>query len=553
MRQTVQWAVVAAALTAASIGTRASRGVDTEQPAPIKLLVILVVDQLRFDYLDTHARFWTGGFKRLMTEGAVFDRAFYPYLNTVTCAGHATIATGTLPYAHGVIMNEWYQRAERRRMSCTEDPSATSVPYAGPAEPFGHSAHRLRTQTIGDRLRAAHPSARVVALSMKPRSTVMLAGHGGKAVTWFADSNVWGTSTAYASAPVPEVRAFLDANPLQHQRTAVWDRMRPATEYASVDEVAYERPPSGWTNTFPHPLNGRPGTPSDRFFDLWERSPYSDDYLARMAAHLIRAYKLGRGEHPDYLGISFSALDYVGHAFGPESHEVQDTLIRLDRTIGDLFAVLDSEVGRGGYVVALSSDHGVAPIPEGLRARGEDAGRVLNPEVAKVAEAAMTAAHGAGPHVALVEYANVYLTPTARERLANDASYVQPLIDAVSNMPGVERVFISSTLAGKRNSGEPIERAAALSYHPDESGDVTVILKPNWVGTNTSAATHGSARAYDQHVPVVFWGPPFRGGRYSTPASPADLAPTLASVIRLPMPGADGQVLKNAFVQPPEP
>jgi predicted AlkP superfamily pyrophosphatase or phosphodiesterase len=444
MREVWRWSLPALAVMALAADTGARPRPWIEQGSSVKLVVILVVDQLRFDYLDTYARHWTSGFKRLTTEGAVFERAFYPYLNTVTCAGHATIATGTLPYAHGVVMNEWYQRAAKRRMSCTEDPAVRSIPYRQPGEPIGHSAHRLRTPTLGDRLRASHPSARVVTLSMKPRSTVMLAGHGGTAVTWFGDSNVWGTSTAYATAPVPEVRAFVDAHPVERHRTAVWDRLKPATEYEGVDAVPFERPPSGWTNTFPHPLNGAPGTSPDRFFDLWERSPYSDDYLAGMAAHLIRAYKLGRSEHPDYLGISFSALDYVGHAFGPDSQEVQDTLIRLDRTLGELFAVLDSEVGRGGYVVGLSSDHGVAPIPEALRARGEDAGRVLNAEVTKVAEAAMTAAHGPGPHIALVEYANLYLTPAARERLAKDASFVRPLISAVTNMAGVERVFIST-------------------------------------------------------------------------------------------------------------
>jgi predicted AlkP superfamily pyrophosphatase or phosphodiesterase len=518
-----------------------------EPPAAPKLLVMLVVDQMRFDYIDRYGKSWNGGLRRLVTEGAVFERAFYPYLNTVTCAGHATIGTGALPYRHGVILNEWYRRAAERRMACTDDPSVTSLPYTPPAEPIGHSPNRLRVPSLGDRLRAAAPSSRVVVLSMKPRSSVMLAGRGGTAVTWFADSNVWATSTAFTPTAAAEVQRFVNANPVERERDEVWDRVRPASDYLGADAVVYERARSGWTSTFPHPLSGAPPTRAERFFDLWERSPYSDAYLARMAAALTRDYQLGQREAVDYLAISFSALDYVGHDFGPESHEVQDTLFRLDQTLAALFEMLDALVGRDRYAVALSADHGVSAIPEALRAAGSDAGRVLNAEVQKVAEAAMTAAHGPGSYVAHVEYSNLYLTGPARLRAQRDRAFVQPLLAAVSQLPGVLRVFPGHELESKRESEDPIERAAALSHHPEESGEVVVVLGRNWIGTNTSAATHGSAHSYDQHVPVIFMGSAFKPGRYTTPASPADLAPTLASLIRLAMPDIDGRVLSNAL------
>jgi hypothetical protein len=517
-----------------------------EQESPT-LLVVLVVDQMRFDYIGRYGRTWNGGLQRLVSEGAVYERAFYPYLNTVTCAGHATIGTGALPYRHGVIMNEWYRRAAKRRMSCTHDASVTSVPSTPPAEPIGHSPDRLRVPSLGDRLRAASPSSRVVALSMKARSSVMLAGHGGTAVTWFASSNVWATSTAFAPTTTSEVQAFVDAHPVERERGEVWDRLRPTTDYSGADVSTFERPPTGWTVTFPHPLSGAPGTPDARFVELWERSPYSDAYLGRMAAGLTAAYQLGQRDVVDYLAISFSALDYVGHDFGPASHEVQDTLLRLDRTLGTLFDVLDTTVGRNRYVVALSADHGVSAIPEALGAAGGDAGRVLSAEVQKVAEAAMTAAHGPGPHVAHVEYSNVYLTDAARQRAQKDRAFTQPLIEAVGKMPGVLRVWSAHDLASKRQSGDPIERAAALGHHPEESGDVIVVLWRNWIGTNTSAATHGSAHWYDQHVPVIFMGAPFKPGRYASLASPADLAPTLASLIKLPMPDIDGRPLTDAL------
>lgn len=540
---TRRWAVLAAlALVIAGGGVGQPKA---QTPTP-KLLVTVVVDQLRFDYIERYGSTWRGGLQRLLTDGAVFERAFYPYLNTVTCAGHATIGTGALPYRHGIIMNEWYRRDAGRRMACTDDDDVTSVPYTPPAERVGHSAGRLRVPTLGDRLRAASADSRVITLSMKPRSAAMLAGHGGTAVTWFADSNVWGTSTAYAREPVAEVQAFVKFNPVERERTLIWDRVRDAGDYTGDDDAPHERPRSGWTATFPHPLAGAPGSADSRFYDLWERSPFSDAYLGRMAIDLLRAYRLGQRDAVDHLAVSFSALDYVGHDFGPESHEVQDTLFRLDQTLGALLTALDTSVGRNRYVVALSSDHGVSRIPEALAAEGSEAGRVLNAQVMKTAEAAMTAAHGPGPHVAHVEYTNVYLTPDARERARKNPSFIDPLLAAIAKMPGVERTFSSHRLETRRSSADPIERAAALSFHPEESGDVVVVLRPNWIGTNTSAATHGSAHWYDQHVPVLFMGAGIKPGRYASTASPADIAPTLASTISLTLPDVDGKVLKEA-------
>jgi predicted AlkP superfamily pyrophosphatase or phosphodiesterase len=537
---------IAAVVAAAALSASATPAPQPRPPAP-RLLVMLVVDQMRFDYIERYGRHWTGGLRRLVSQGAVYERTRYPYLNTVTCAGHATIATGALPYRHGIIMNEWFRRDAGRRMACTDDDTVRSVPYTPPPEPVGHSARRLRVPTLGDRLRAASPQSRVISLSMKPRSAAMMAGHGGTAVTWFADTNVWGTSTAYAQAPIPAVEAFVNANPIERARNVVWNRLRPLDQYVGPDSGAHERPRAGWTNVFPHPLAGAEGSAASRFFDLWERSPYSDAYLAQMAAAMIRDFKLGQRDVTDLLAISFSSLDYVGHDFGPESHEVQDTLLRLDQTLGTLLATLDTAVGRDRYVIGLSADHGVSRIPEALTAEGGDAGRVLNAQVAKTAESAMITAHGAGQYVQHVEYTNLYLTASARARAEKAPAFLDPLFEALRKMPGVDRVVSAAELAAKRDSADPLERAAALSYHPEESGDVMVILKANWIGTNTSAATHGSAQAYDQHVPLIFMGGAIKPGPRTTAASPADLAPTLASTIQLRLPDTDGRPLTDAL------
>ena len=520
---------------------RANGGALPAQGSRPQLLVVIVVDQMRFDYLHRFDIPWTHGLKRLASDGAVFEEAYYPYLNTVTCSGHATIGTGAFPSTHGVILNEWWHRSVNRRMPCTEDPAVGAVPYSGAPERIGHSAHRLRVPTLADRLRAVSPASRIVSLSLKARSAVMMAGKSGDGIAWFTDRNTWGTSTAFSESGVAAIRTYVLAHPVEEETGAVWERSLPVDRYKGSDDGVGERPPRGWTRTFPHPLRGSADAPPNHPVDLWKRSPFADAYVGRMAASLVRSLELGRRDEVDFLAISFSALDSVGHDFGPDSHEVQDTLVHLDRTLGRLFDALDEAVGRDRYVVALSADHGVSEIPEARVSRGEEGGRVLREEVQRVADAAMVAAHGPGPHVAHVEYTDIYLTEAARKHVAQQPAALQPLIDAVQNMPGVDRVMPSQGLEKKRSSSDPKERAAALSYYAGESGDLAIIYKLHWLTTNTAAATHGSMQRHDQHVPVIFMGRPFKPGRYAQPASPADIAPTLASLIKLNLPGVDGR------------
>jgi hypothetical protein len=539
--------ILALAIAAAAVPIVSCRGGTAPPSRDSRLVVIVVIDQMRTDYLDRYKAFWKEGIARLLNEGAFFERAAYPYLNTVTCAGHATIGTGAFPSTHGVIMNEWWQRDSKSRMACTADPNVTSVVYGGRPERIGHSAFRQRIPTIGDRLRAASPQSRVVTLSMKPRSAVMLAGHGGTAVTWFGDTNTWATSSAFTTDPVAEVQAFTRAHPVDRYRNEVWDRVYDVHAYSGTDEGVGERPPPGWTPLFAHPLAGRPDPRRDRFYDLWERSPYSDAELGEMAAALVTSLELGQRGVVDYLGVSFSALDYVGHNFGPDSHEVQDALIRLDRTLGKFLAMLDTVVGTDRYVLGLSSDHGVGFIPEALQAKGEEAGRVLNAVLSRAAEAAMVAAYGPGPHIAHVEYTEVYFTDRTRELVARSEATLEPLFAALERVPGVMRARATRDFPNKKSSADAAERAAAFGHFPGVSGDIQVFLKPNFVGTDTSAATHGTFQAYDQQVPVIFFGNGIRAGRYHDAVTPADVAPTLAALIKLEMPGIDGKALTNAL------
>src|SRR5688572_9043684 len=347
---------------------------NQDQTAP-RLVVLLVVDQLRADYLTQFAHRWRGGFRTLLAEGAYFTRAEYPYLNTVTCAGHATISTGTLPRTHGLILNRWWHRDERRTWNCVDDEAVTPVTYGGPAK-LGSSAKRLLVPTLADELRAQKPGARVVSLSLKPRSAIPLAGGGGTAVTWLdEEAHTFVTSSAFATGPVAEVRAFMDADNFERDQERTWTLQVRDTTYRAPDLDSDERPRAGWTSLFPHPLAGIRAADT-QFISRWERSPFGDAYLGRMASALGDRLRLGRGTTTDYLAVSFSALDMLGHDFGPESREVEDLLMQLDATLGALIQRLDDTVGRGGYVLALTADHGVAEIPD-----QEDSGHIYEEDL----------------------------------------------------------------------------------------------------------------------------------------------------------------------------
>jgi predicted AlkP superfamily pyrophosphatase or phosphodiesterase len=517
-----------------------------QAPDQPRLLVIVVVDQMRFDYLDRMQPYWTRGMKRLMTEGAVFERNFYPYLQTVTCAGHATIGTGAFPATHGIILNAWWRGT--RSASCTEDPAVSSIGYGSTAEPVGHSAAQLLVPTIGDRLRERSPASRIVTVSLKPRSAVMLAGRSGL-VTWLDDSNHWATSTAFASAPDAAMQAFVTAHPRERLRQEIWSQVADPKAYTGPDAGPGEAPPAGWTSTFPHPLAGAPGSPPDRFFALWETSPYADSYLGEMASAMVRDLRLGQGEAVDYLGVSFSALDYVGHAFGPDSHEVQDTLMRLDSTVGDLLDTLDAQVGRGRYVLGFSADHGVAPVPEARQAAGAAGGRISTQRLTEVANAAIAREIGPGRHVVRVEYTQLYLSEEAQQKVRQHPQVLQSALAALQEVPGVERVLLGEGLERKHASTDPVVRAAALSHVPGRSGQLVVIPKLYYLmgAATATGTTHGTNHPYDQHVPLIFFGSHIKQGRYPEAATPADLAPTLAATIGLPMPGIDGTVQRSAL------
>jgi hypothetical protein len=458
----------------------------------------------------------------------------------VTCAGHATIATGSYPSTHGVFQNAWWDREARKQMSCTEDPRATAIGYGVPVT-GGDSAYRLQVPTFTDQMRARRRTYSV-SLALKDRSAVMLAGRGGDAVVWLTNTvNGWESSSVFSSTPVPAVKAFLDANPMTADFGKTWDRRLPAASYSGPDDGVGEAPPQGWTRSFPHVLKGTTAKPDGTFFDQWERSPFADAYVGRFAASLLNALQLGKHEGTDVLAVSFSSPDLVGHAFGPLSHEVQDVYANLDQTLGTLFDALDAQVGNDGWVAGLSSDHGVTAIPEQLVAEGKDAGRISGGGLVDAIEQVLRPALGQGRHVTVLNTNDIYFEPGVYDKIGKSRELMAAVLAAIAARPGIQRVFRSEEVRGATKSTDPLLRAAALSYFPGRSGDLIVAAKPDWM-ISAGGTTHGSASPEDQRVPMMFLGHGIKPGKYQQPTTPADLAPTLAAVVGFAM-KADGHPL----------
>ena len=518
-------------LVFAACASAPTRDAPPERRSP--LVVVLVVDQMRAQYLDDYGIRFTAGFKRLRDEGAWFRNAAYPYLNTVTCAGHSTIGTGSFPYRHGMVLNAWWERTAARSVACTADPSVTNIGYMGKPS-GGDSARSLLMPPLAQQIREK-TGGRSVALSLKPRSAITMAGLNPTAVLWFDERAGWSTSSAFTERPIEWIQQFIAANPIQADRGKAWERLLPASEYRGPDDGQGERGGSGWTRTFPHTV----GEPAAQFLAQWQRSPFADAYLERLAAHAVDTLDLGHGAGTDFLSVSFSTLDLVGHQYGPASHEVQDVLFRLDGVIGALLDHLDARLGRDGYVVALGADHGVAEIPEQSGADREPAAAIM-----AAIDGALTRFFGPGKYVVHAAYTDIYLAPGIFEKLQASPEASAAVLDAVRALPGIAHAFRKDEIdsPAMRTDGDPVKRAAALSYYRPRSGDLIVVPKRNWL-LSTAATTHGTLYPYDQRVPVMFFGAGVRPGVHDAPATPADIAPTLAALAGVPFAATDGVAL----------
>jgi predicted AlkP superfamily pyrophosphatase or phosphodiesterase len=530
----------------------------THPPRP-KLVVMIVVDQMRGDYVDKFRGQWTGGLKRLLDEGAWFRQAAYPYAATDTCVGHATISTGAFPASHGIVGNGWWDREQQKAVTCTNDPQTKNSAYGGGSTKGGDSAVRMQLPAFAEELKFQTGGAtRVVTFSLKARAAIPLAGHKGDAVTWFdSSSRAWATSSAYGTMPF--VEDFAKKHLVTEDYGKTWTLSLPESAYLYGDKAPGAAPAEGWTLTFPHTLRGKEGStsPDEAFYEEWEMSPFADTYLTHMAEAAVDSLGLGKSGATDYLGVGYSTLDYVGHAFGPHSREIQDILVRLDKDLGELFKQLDQKVGRGNYVVAFSADHGVAPVPEDIAATGIEAGLLRLPELQARIENALEPFNYTRPAIAKITGSNVYFAQGTYDRLKQDPPAMRAVLDAALTQPGVAAVYRSEELTGGNPSLTQTRRAMTLNYFHGRSGDLFIVPKPYWLLDGNPAGKrrgygtgHGVPYNYDQHVPILLMGAGIRAGEYFKTVTPADIAPTLAALCGITLATRDGRVLAEALQTP---
>jgi predicted AlkP superfamily pyrophosphatase or phosphodiesterase len=527
---------------------------------------------MRGDYVDKFQQQWTGGLKRLVDEGAWFHEAAYNYAATETCVGHSTISTGAFPASHGMIGNEWWDREQQKDVTCTADASVKNMAYesatplassagvgvsGSTSKAAGDSAVKMLIPAFAEELKfQTGAGTRVVAMSLKARAAITLAGHQADSVTWWdGGSGLWQTSSAYGQAPF--IAEFVKLHPVTEDYGKTWAPLLPESEYLYDKTAVNVGSPAGYGATFPHPLRGTEDSkgPDHSFYSQWATSPYAETYLAHMAEDAVDKLQLGRGPGTDFLSVSFSSVDYVGHAFGPRSWEIQDELARLDRDLDELFTHLDKTVGRGKYVVAFSSDHGVAPVPEDLRKTGIDAGRLNLEEVRSRIEQTLEPLHYAKPSVAKIDGAEVYFTRGTYAKLKSDPRAFQTMMDAIQGTPGVAHVYQAEELDDRPSTSDPIRAAEAAGFLKARSGDLLIVPKPYWIwdysapgkpGRN-GGTSHGTPNYYDQRVPVILMGAGIRRGKYYKAATPADIAPTLATLCGITLASQDGRPLVEAL------
>lgn len=519
-----------------------------------KLVVVIVVDQMRADYIEKFRVQWTGGLKRLVEQGAWFREAAYPYAATETCVGHATISTGALPAMSGMVANAWWDRESQEMVTCTADPKAKNSGYAGTAAAGGDSAWRLRVPAFADELRfQAGAATRVVTFSLKARASIMLGGHKADAATWL-EGGGWVTSNVYGTLPF--IEAYAKTHPVTEDYGKTWTLSLPRGAYLYEEKAVGAAAPGGWDLSFPHPLRGKSAASEadEAFYRQWATSPFANTYLTKLAETAIDQLGLGKGGGTDYLGVSYSSTDYAGHSFGPQSWEVQDMYVRLDKDLGELLKHLDEKVGAGNYVVALSADHGVVPTPESMSRAGVDAGELHIPDVQQKIEDALKSFGYAAPAVARIASADVYFAPGIYDKLKADPAALNAVMTAMRGVPGVADVYRAEELIDRPATNSPVRAAESSSFFPARSGDLMIVPKPYWLwafspaGKSRNDGTgHGTPYYYDQRVPILLMGGGIQKGEYFGSATPADIAPTLAALCGITLSTHDGRVLSEAL------
>jgi predicted AlkP superfamily pyrophosphatase or phosphodiesterase len=514
----------------------ASKGF-TQQP---RLVVGIVVDQMRYEYLFRYAaKYGNGGFKRLMSGGFECRNAQYNYVPTYTGPGHASIYTGTTPAIHGIAANDWFDKKSRKPVYCTAD--KTVKPVGTTNESGMMSPVNLESTTMGDELEmATNRKARVIAVSLKDRSSILPAGHAADAAYWFdLASGNFVTSSFYRN-DLPSWLVDFNAKKLAaHYLKFGWSPVLPLEKYTEsiADENPFEKAPNNKAKpTFPYDYKEElaKGT-----FEIMKYTPYGNDITKDLAIAAIEGEGLGLDSVCDLLCVSFSSTDYIGHAYGPRAIEVEDAYIRLDKNLEDLFNHLDNKVGKGNYTLFLTADHGAAENPSFLQSMKIPAGYVDHHLVKRKLKEACFREY---KDSLVLEYANqqVYLNDTAILKKSLDKIYVEKFCARLlMAMPEVSDVLLGEQLAQVSQNDLLFRGMVQRGYYPRRSGDICVAYKPGYMEHEKTGTTHGSGFSYDTRVPLLLYGRGISAGSTLRTVYVTDIASTFCQLLNIPYPNGN--------------
>jgi predicted AlkP superfamily pyrophosphatase or phosphodiesterase len=520
------------------------------QPGTIqrpKLVVGIVIDQMRWDYLYRYYDRYeaNGGFKRLINQGFSCENTFIPYVPTITACGHSSIYTGSVPALTGISGNTWWDKEQQRTVYCTEDKSVNTV---GSASTLGKMSPRnLLVTTICDELRlATNFRSKVIGIAIKDRGGILPAGHSANAAYWYDNTNgSWITSTYYMN-DLPKWVTDFNAQKFADKYFAQgWNLLYPSNTYvqSTADDMKYEAKAMG--DKFPYDLSKNIG----KNYGMLSVTPYGNTLTAEFAKAAIINEQLGADNITDFLAISFSSPDYIGHSFGPNSIEEEDNYLRLDRDLGNLFEFLDSKIGKGQYTVFLSADHGAVQVPEFLQENKLPGGRVFFSTITSALNKQLKEKYQIDNIIVSDDNYQVHLNHHALDSAkANKGEIIQWLVEQYSAVQGVYRAFALSDL---NNVPLPARLREMINngYNPRRNGDIEIILQPGYIDAySQTGTTHGVWNPYDSHIPLLFYGWGIKPGKMNKETYMTDIAPTIAAMLHIQMPsGCIGHAIEEVM------
>lgn len=544
-----RFTVIAALLVNTAFAQNVKSTNQTSNITRPKLVVGIVVDQMRWDFLYRYNnRYTANGFKRLLGEGFTCENAFIPYTPTVTAAGHSTIYTGSVPAISGIVGNNWFDKNEQRGVYCSEDKTVKTV--GGPDGGNGKMSPRnMLVTTIGDEIRlATNFRSKVIGVALKDRGSILPAGHSANAAYWYdVNSGNWITSTYYMKE-LPKWAADFNAKKVVDKYyEGGWKTLYPINTYtqSTAEEKDYEGKPLGADQKgFPYSLKQYAG----KTYSYIASTPFGNSMTFDMAKAALDNEQLGKGAETDMLCVSLSSTDYVGHSFGPNSIETEDTYLRLDKDLGDFLSYLDVKVGKGNYTVFLSADHGVAHVPGFMKENKLPGGTFNETDAQKQLNSLLKAQFGIDKLVLNMYNYQVHLNhPAIDSAKADEEAISKVVIKYLQKQEAVAQVFEINEMM---ETPLPIKLKNMLTngYFPSRCGDIQIILKSGYIDGGKTGTTHGLWAPYDSHIPMVFFGWGVKHGHTNKETYMTDIAATITALLHVQMPsGSVGNVVEEAL------